>query len=39
MISLDFGGIGEDCEVFGLVLSMVSVTVVVLKLSLLLKLR
>jgi hypothetical protein len=33
MFSLDFGGIGKDCEVFGLAVNMVSVTVVVLKLS------
>jgi hypothetical protein len=33
MFSFDFGGIGEDCTVFGLELTMGSVTVVVLKLS------
>jgi hypothetical protein len=33
MFSFDFGGIGEDCTVFGLELTMGSVTVVVLKLT------
>lgn len=33
MLWLDFGGVGKDCEVFGLALNMVSVTVIVLKLS------
>jgi hypothetical protein len=33
MFSLDFGGIGEDCTVFGLELTMGSISVVVLKLS------
>jgi hypothetical protein len=33
MFSFDFGGIGEDCQVFGLELTMGSVAVVMLKLS------
>ena len=33
MSSFDFGGIGEDCAVFGLSLNMGSVTVIVLELS------
>jgi Protein kinase domain len=33
IFSFDFGGIGEDCTVFGLELTMASITVVVLKLS------
>lgn len=33
ILSFDFGGIGEDCTLYGLELTMASITVIVLKLS------